>query len=106
MPSVNTLKTQMVSGEYLEKNSPSFYKNFVLNNLNNNNGDNNPILDFTNYKYCLCGQAMDNQTGFLILMKKVGEKAYLSMAIYMYSGMEWYYTKQALQLLEYIANLK
>ena len=104
MPSINTLKTQMVSGEYLEKNSPKFYKAFVLDNLNNDNGNNTPIIDFTNYKYCLCGQVMDNQTGILLLLKNVGEKAYLSMAIYMYSGMEWYYTKQALEFIEYFAN--
>ena len=95
MPNINTIKKQMVSEEYLEKNYPKIYKS-----MNSDNPENSKKINWDDYKYCFYGQALSNDSGLFFLAKRIEEKIYFSLTIYTYNGLNWSYTNQSLDLLE------
>lgn len=95
MPNISTLTKQMVSEEYLQKNCPKLYKMWFKQE-----GDENNQIDWEGYKHCFVALPAGNDMGFLMLCKRKEEKAYLSLAMYIYGGLNWTYTNQTLDLFE------
>ena len=95
MPNINTIKKQMVSEEYLEKNYPKIYKS-----MKSDNSENSKKIDWDDYKYFFYGQSLNNNSGIFFLAKRIEEKIYFSITLYMYGGLNWSYTNQSLDLFE------
>ena len=103
-PNINTIKKQMVSADFLEKKYPNIYRLWIEPNIADDSSEN--TIDLEDYKYCFFGQPLDNTSGVFFLFKKSEEKVYFSLTVYMYGGLEWYYTNQALDLFETVAESK
>ena len=95
MPNINTIRKQMVSEEYIEKKYPKLYKY-----LEGNNSDDSNKIEWDEYKYCFFGQPLTNESGLLLLARRLDDKIYFSIAVYTYGGLDWYYTNQSLDLFE------
>lgn len=88
-PNWSSIKDSLVSGEYIKKNFPKFYK-FMT--------DDNNIVNLDNYKYCWCIQNIDGI--YLVnVAKRINDIAYMSISI-MYGYYQWAYTLEALELFE------
>ncbi|MDY5764943.1 MAG: hypothetical protein SPK10_09150 [Treponema sp.] len=92
----------MFSVELLEKEYPNIYRLWIEPNISNDSSEN--AIDWENFKYCFSGQPLNNNSGAFFLFKKIEEKVYFSLTVYMYGGLEWYYTNQTLDLLETVAE--
>ena len=101
-PNFNTIKKQMFSVELLEKKYPNIYRLWIEPNISNDSSEN--AIDWENFKYCFSGQPLNNNSGAFFLFKKIEEKVYFSLTVYMYGGLEWYCTNQTLDLLETVAE--
>ena len=87
-PNWNTIKDSLVSGEYIKKNFPKFYKNMADDN----------IVNLDNYKYYWCIQNVDGM--YLVnVAKRINDIVYMSISI-MYGYYQWAYTLEALELFE------
>lgn len=89
-PNWNYIKDSLVSGEYIKKNFPKYYK-FMT--------DDNNIVNLDNYKYCWCIQ---NIYGiyFINVATRINGTVYMSLSA-MYDGYyQWAYTLEALELFE------
>ena len=94
LPNINSMKTQMVSAEYIQNNYPKIY------NLMTNQNSNSSKIEWEDYKYCFLGQALNNEEGVLFLVKKINEKVYFSVTLYSNRGLNWIYTNQFLEIYE------
>lgn len=84
-PNWNYIKDSLVSGEYIKKNFPKFYKCMSIVNLDN-------------YKYCWCIQNVDDM--YLVnVAKRINDTVYMSISI-MHGYYQWVYTLEALELFE------
>ena len=87
-PNWNTIKNSLVSGEYIKKNFPKFYKFMADDN----------IVNLDNYKYYWCIQNVDGM--YLVnVAKRINDIVYMSISI-MYGYYQWAYTLEALELFE------
>lgn len=87
-PNWNSIKDSLVSGEYIKKNFPKFYKFMADDN----------IVNLDNYKYCWYIQNVDGM--YLInVAKRINDTVYMSLSI-MYGYYQWAYTLEALELFE------
>ena len=87
-PNWNYIKDSLVSGEYIKKNFPKFYKYMSDNN----------IVNLDNYKYYWCIQNVDDM--YLInVAKRINDIVYMSISI-MYGYYQWAYMLEALELFE------
>ena len=87
-PNWNTIKDSLVSGEYIKKNFPKFYKYMSDDN----------IVNLDNYKYCWCIQNVDGMY-FIEVATRINGTVYMSISI-MYGYYQWAYTLEALELFE------
>ena len=88
-PNWNSIKSGLVSIEYIKKNFPKFYK-FMT--------DDNNIVNLDNYKYYWCIQNVDGM--YLVnVAKRINDIVYMSISI-MYGYYQWTYTLEALELFE------
>lgn len=101
MPNINSIRKQMVSEKYIEKNYPQVYKRFIEQNNDDNSEElESSAIDWDDYKYCFFGFSLGNDVGVLILFKRIDEKVYFSLSIYMFGGLDWNYTNKTLDLFE------
>lgn len=88
-PNWNYIKDSLVSGEYIKKNFPKFYKYMT---------DDNNIVNWDNYKYCWCIQNVDSM--YLVnVITRINDVVYMSLSI-MYGYYQWAYTLEVLELFE------
>ena len=88
-PNWNLIKDSLVSGEYIKKNFPKFYKYM---------SDDNNIVNLDNYEYCWYIQNVDGM--YLVnVAKRINDIVYMSISI-MYGYYQWIYTLEALELFE------
>ena len=87
----NTIKSSLVSVEYIKKNFPKFYKNMADNIVDN-------IVKHSDYKYCWCIQNI-NDTYFIEVATRINDIVYMSISI-MYGYYQWAYTLEILDALE------
>ena len=87
-PNWNLIKDSLVSGEYIKKNFPKFYKYMSDDN----------IVNLDNYEYCWYIQNVDGM--YLVnVAKRINDIVYMSISI-MYGYYQWIYTLEALELFE------
>ena len=87
-PNWNTIKSSLVSVEYIKKNFPKFYKGMSDDN----------IVNLDNYKYYWCIQNIDGM--YLVnVATRINGTVYMSISI-MYGYYQWAYTLEALELFE------
>lgn len=87
-PNWNYIKDSLVSGEYIKKNFPKFYKYMSDDN----------IVNLDNYKYYWCIQNVDGM--YLVnVAKRINGTVYMSLSL-MYGYYQWAYTLEALELFE------
>lgn len=88
-PNWNSIKDSLVSGEYIKKNYPKFYK-FMT--------DYNNIVNLDNYKYYWWILNVDGM--YLVnVAKMINGTMYMSISA-MYGYYQWTYTLEALELFE------
>ena len=87
-PNWNSIKSELISIEYIKKNFPKLYKSIADNN----------IVNWDNYKYCWCIQ---NICGvyFINVGKRVNGTVYMSLST-MYGYYQWTYTLETLEAFE------
>ena len=87
-PNWNYIKNSLVSGEYIKKNFPKFYKYMTDDN----------IVNLDNCEYCWYIQNVDGM--YLVnVAKRINDIVYMSISI-MYGYYQWIYTLEALELFE------
>ena len=94
-PNWNSIKSELISIEYIKKNFPKLYKSIADNNIVN--WDNN-IVNWDNYKYCWCIQNIYGMY-FINVGKRVNGTVYMSLST-MYGYYQWTYTLETLEAFE------
>ena len=90
-PNWNSIKSGLVSIEYIKKNFPKFY-NCMADNIAEN------IVKYSDYKYYWCIQNVDGM--YLVnVITRINDIVYMSISI-MYGYYQWTYTLEALELFE------
>ncbi len=87
-PNWNSIKSGLVSREYIKKNFPKLYKSI---------SDNNKV-NWDNYKYCWCIQNI-NGMYFISVVKRINDTVYMSLSA-MYGYYQWAYTLETLEAFE------
>ena len=90
-PNWNSIKSGLVSIEYIKKNFPKFY-NFMADNIAES------IVKYSDYKYCWCIQNICG-TPFINVAERINGTVYISLSI-MYGHYQWTYTLETLELFE------
>ena len=92
-PNWNSIKSGLVSIEYIKKNFPKFYSCMADNNT----------INWDNYKYCWCIQNICGMP-FINVAERINGTVYISLSI-MYGHYQWTYTLETLELFEsYLIN--
>ena len=89
-PNWNSIKSGLVSIEYIKKNFPKFY-NCMADNIADG------IVKYGDYKYCWCIQNICG-TPFISVAKMINGTVYMSLS--MYRHYQWVYTLETLELFE------
>ena len=87
-PNWNSIKSELISIEYIKKNFPKLYKSIADNN----------IVNWDNYKYCWCIQNIYGMY-FINVGKRVNGTVYMSLST-MYGYYQWTYTLETLEAFE------
>ena len=87
-PNWNSIKSELISIEYIKKNFPKLYKSIADNN----------IVNWDNYKYCWCIQNIYG-VYFINVGKRVNGTVYMSLST-MYGYYQWTYTLETLEAFE------
>ena len=90
-PNWNTIKSSLVSIEYIKKNFPKFY-NCMIDDLVDN------MEKYSDYKYCWCIQNI-NDTYFIEVATRINGTVYTSLSV-MHGYYQWKYTLEILYALE------
>ena len=94
LPNTVTMRKQMVSEEYLEKNFPNLYK--TMFHLERNDTG----LDWSEYNYCFSGMSLSSRETMFVLFKKLNDKIYFSLTVTEDGGFKWLYTNQTLEIMD------
>lgn len=87
-PNWNSIKSELISIEYIKKNFPKLYKSIADNNT----------INWDNYKYCWCIQNICGMY-FINVGKRVNGTVYMSLSA-MYGYYQWAYTLETLEAFE------
>ena len=90
-PNWSSIKSGLVSIEYIKKNFPKIYKGITDDIAE-------IIVKYSDYKYHWCIQNICG-TPFIIVAKKINGTVYMSFSI-MYGYYQWAYTLEMLELFE------
>ena len=87
-PNWNSIKSGLVSIEYIKKNFPKIHKSIADNNT----------INWDNYKYCWCIQNICGMY-FINVAKRINGTVYMSLNA-MYGYYQWAYTSEMLAAFE------
>ena len=87
-PNWNSIKSELISREYIKKNFPKLYKSIADNNT----------INWDNYKYCWCIQNICGMY-FINVAKRINGTVYMSLSA-MYGYYQWAYTLETLEAFE------
>ena len=90
-PNWNSIKSGLVSIEYIKKNFPKLYSCMTDNIAEY-------IVKYSDYKYCWCIQNICGMS-FISVAKMINGTVYISLSI-MYGYYQWAYTLETLELFE------
>ena len=90
-PNWNSIKSGLVSIEYIKKNFQKFY-NCMVDGLVDN------MVKYSDYKYCWCIQNI-NDMYFIKVATRINGTVYISLSI-MYGYYQWAYTLETLEKIE------